>query len=108
MSRIGRAKSVLCVRARTQADRSAGAEGVDAGELRRRICAAAASAADPLFDFAPYRSVNLAGMGTVPTFHFQAAGAAAGDGAQAAVAAMGATLAGLGAVAPPPNFAPPG
>ena len=106
VSRIGRREgSVLRVRARTFSDRDAGmgADGADAKALRERILAATAAAADPLFDFAPYRSVNLAGMGAVPSFHFIAAAAVEVNGVVGGI--EGPNLSGIAAVAPLP--APP-
>ena len=100
VSRIGRREgSVLRVRAQTRSDRHMGAgDGADSKELRERILAAAAAAADPLFDFAPYRNVNLAGMGAVPSFHFLAAAAVEVNGVGGGV--TGPNLSGIVAVAP--------
>ena len=93
VSRIGRESSVLRVRARTLSDRNAGGGGP---EMRERIRTATEAAADSLFDFTAYHNLALAGIGTVPTFHFLVAGGESHDGSSAT---PGPDLAGLPAVA---------
>ena len=94
VSRIGRESSVLRVRARTLSDR----DPSGGRDLIQRIRVASEAAADPLFDFEAYHNLHLAGMGTVPTFHFLAGGERHGGFA----ASAGPDLSGLVAVSLPP------